>query len=159
LRSNFKSDPANNYYITGAPQCPIPEPHMQGMIANSKFDYLWVQFYNNPGCSVNGIINYDEWVRNVANSSSAGAKIFIGVPASPFAATGTSSGAQYYLKPSKLAPLVEHYGQDTAFGGVMMWSAAFSDDNTENGRTYAQKVKQILKREISCQNTLVSQAK
>jgi len=28
LRSNFASDPANTYYITGAPQCPIPEPNM-----------------------------------------------------------------------------------------------------------------------------------
>ena len=25
LRSNFASDSANTYYITGAPQCPIPE--------------------------------------------------------------------------------------------------------------------------------------
>jgi chitinase len=28
LRSNFASDFSNTYYITGAPQCPIPEPNM-----------------------------------------------------------------------------------------------------------------------------------
>jgi Chitinase len=43
LRSNFASDPSNTYYITGAPQCPIPEPNMQQIIVNSQFDYLWVQ--------------------------------------------------------------------------------------------------------------------
>ena len=49
LRSNFASDTSHTYYISGAPQCPIPEPNMQVIIDNSQFDYLWVQFYNNPG--------------------------------------------------------------------------------------------------------------
>ena len=49
LRSNFKSDSSNTYYITGAPQCPIPEPNMNEIITAAQFDYLWVQFYNNPG--------------------------------------------------------------------------------------------------------------
>lgn len=47
LRSNFASDPKNTYYITGAPQCPIPEPNMGIIIQNAKFDYLWPQWYNN----------------------------------------------------------------------------------------------------------------
>lgn len=100
LRSNFVSDSSNMYYITGSPQCPIPEPNMQQIITSSQFDYLWVPFYNNPSCSVNGPINYDVWVSAIAGTPSANAKIFIGVPASPNAATGTSSGAQYYLEPS-----------------------------------------------------------
>ncbi|KAJ5211785.1 class III chitinase ChiA2 [Penicillium cinerascens] len=144
LRSNFASDPSNTYYITGAPQCPIPEPNMQEIIVNSQFDYLWVQFYNNPGCSVNGPINYDAWVSNVAGTPSANAKIFIGVPAAPDAATGTASGAQYYLDPSALATLVGNYSSNPAFGGVMMWSAGFSDSNVNNGCTYAQEAKRIL---------------
>lgn len=47
LRDNFKSDSSNTYYITGAPQCPIPEPNMGVVIDNAQFDYLWPQFYNN----------------------------------------------------------------------------------------------------------------
>lgn len=144
LRSNFASDPSNQYYITGAPQCPIPEPNMQVIVTKAQFDYLWVQFYNNPGCSVNGPINYDQWVSNLANTPSANAKIFIGVPASPLGATGTSSGAQYYLQPSALASLVAEYKDNPAFGGVMMWSAGFSDTNVNNGCTYAQEAKRIL---------------
>lgn len=29
LRELFKEDPDNAYYITGAPQCPIPEPNSE----------------------------------------------------------------------------------------------------------------------------------
>jgi chitinase len=144
LRSNFASDSSNTYLITGAPQCPIPEPNMQKGITTSQFDYLWVQFYNNPSCSTNGAINYDQWVSNVANSSSANAKIFIGVPASPLGASGTMSGSQYYLEPNALASLVRKHKSDGAFGGVMMWSAGFSDANVNNGCTYAQEAKHIL---------------
>jgi chitinase len=150
LRSNFASDSGTHYYITGAPQCPIPEPNMNVIITNAQFDYLWVQFYNNPGCSVNGPINYDAWKTNIANTPSANAKIFIGVPASPLGATGTSSGSQYYLEPSALATLVGQYDGDAAFGGVMMWSAGFSDSNVNKGCTYAQEAKHILTTGSAC---------
>lgn len=47
LRENFATDSDNAYYITGAPQCPIPEPNMGIIIGNATFDYIWIQFYNN----------------------------------------------------------------------------------------------------------------
>ena len=144
LRSNFASDSSNTYYITGAPQCSIPEPNLNDAITNAQFDFLWVQFYNNPGCSVNGAINYDGWKANIANTPSSNAKIFIGVPASPLGASGTVSGALYYLEPSALASLINQYDSDEAFGGVMLWSAGFSDANVNNGCTYAQEVHSIL---------------
>lgn len=150
LRSNFPSDTTNTYLITGAPQCPIPEPNMETMIQQSQFDYLWVQFYNNPQCSVNGAINFNDWVASTTNTASSNAKIFIGVPASPLAATGTDSGAKYYLEPNALASLIRQYATSTAFGGVMIWSAAFSDLNINNGCTYAQEAKCILETGLSC---------
>ncbi|KND91981.1 Endochitinase 2 [Tolypocladium ophioglossoides CBS 100239] len=150
LRSNFASDSANAYYITGAPQCPIPEPNMNQIITTSQFDYLFVQFYNNPGCSVDGTINYDGWKKNIANTPSANAKIFIGVPASPLAATGTSSGSKYYLQPSALASLTSQHRNDGAFGGIMMWAAGFSDANVNSGCTYAQEAKRILTTGSTC---------
>ena len=144
LRSKFSSDPGKRYYITGAPQCPIPEPYMQSVIDNSHFDYLWVQFYNNPGCSLPSP-SFEDWVHNVANTPSAGAKIFLGVPASPDAATGTASGSRYYMSPGELAQVVQRYnGRSNSFGGIMMWSAGFSDSNVNNGCTYAQAAKRIL---------------
>ncbi|OAA76931.1 class III chitinase ChiA2 [Akanthomyces lecanii RCEF 1005] len=150
LRGNFASDAANQYFITGAPQCPIPEPNMNEIITQAQFDYLWVQFYNNPGCSVDGTINFDDWKKNVANTPSSNAKIFIGVPASPLGATGTQSGAKYYLEPTKLASLVGEHKSDAAFGGVMMWAAGFSDANVNNGCTYAQEAKRILTTGSTC---------
>ncbi|KAJ5240330.1 chitinase 2 [Penicillium citrinum] len=144
LRSNFASDPGNEYFISGAPQCPVPEPFMQDIITNAQFDYVWVQFYNNPGCSVNGAINYNAWRDNIAGTSSADAKIFIGIPASPDAATGEQSGAKYYLRPDALSQLVDQYRTDSAFGGTMLWSAGFSDKNHKSRCTYAQEAKNIL---------------
>lgn len=144
LRSNFASDPSNTYYITGAPQCPVPEPNMNTIITQSQFDYLWVQFYNNPSCSVTGTINFDEWKNNIANTPSADAKIFLGVPASPMASTGTDSGSKYYLEPADLAKLATDYSGEGAFGGIMMWAAGFSDANVVNGCTYAQQSLRIL---------------
>ena len=68
LREGFETDTANTYFITGAPQCPIPEPNMGVLIDNAKFDYLWPQFYNNNNythpCALlingNAPFNYDE---------------------------------------------------------------------------------------------------
>lgn len=144
LRSNFAKDSSNTYYITGAPQCPLPEPNMGEIISASQFDYLWIQFYNNPGCSTNGNINYADWKSTLASGPSKDAKIFIGVPAAPDGATGTASGAQYYLTPAALASLVAKFSSDSSFGGVMTWSAGFSDSNMIDGQTYAQHVKGIL---------------
>jgi Chitinase len=150
LRSNFASDSSNTYYITSAPQYPTPEPNIQEVITKAQFDYLWVQFYNNPGCSVNGAINYKQWVSNVANTPSANAKIFIGVPASLLGATGTPSGSQYYLVPNDLASLVSQHKGNTAFGRIMMWSAGFSDANVNDGCTYAQEAEHILSTGMPC---------
>ena len=68
LRSLYATDSSKQYYITGAPQCPIPEPNMGAMIAAAKFDLLFIQFYNNPYCSAyqvvrnsNGAFNFDDW--------------------------------------------------------------------------------------------------
>ncbi|RDW91770.1 endochitinase 2 [Coleophoma crateriformis] len=149
LRSNFASDPGNTYYITGAPQCPIPEPNMGEIISAAQFDYLWVQFYNNnPVCSLgfngNAAFNFDAWVSFIATTPSAGAKIFIGAPAAPLAANGGVSGEVYYIPPTDLATLVNEYKSNAAFGGVMLWAAGFSDSNIIDGCTFAQEVHEIL---------------
>lgn len=158
LRANFASDKSHTYYITGAPQCPIPEPNMGVIISNSVFDYIFVQFYNNNNYTVpcalgiNGDapFNYNNWTAFISNTPSANAKIFIGVPASPLAANGNPGGAVYYATPDQLATIVNEYKSDAHFGGVMMWSAGFSDSNVNNGCTYAQEVKNILVNGVPC---------
>jgi chitinase len=152
LRQNFQSDSANTYYITGAPQCPIPEPNMGIIIGNATFDYLWMQFYNNNNytypCALpfngNAAFNYDQWVNFTATTPSKDAKLFIGVPASPDAANGTPAGATYYITPAQLSQLIGQYGTADRFGGIMMWSAGFSDANVNDGCNYAQEAHAIL---------------
>lgn len=152
LRTLFASDSGNTYYITGAPQCPIPEPNMGTMIGNATFDYLFVQFYNNNNytypCALpingNAPFNYDQWVEFTSTTLSSSAEIFIGVPASPLGANGSPSGETYYATPEQLATIVNEYKSHERFGGVMMWSAGFSDANVNNGCTYAQEAHSIL---------------
>ncbi|KAJ6437232.1 Glycoside hydrolase, subgroup, catalytic core [Purpureocillium lavendulum] len=114
LRSNFASDSGNTYLITGAPQCPIPEPNMGEIIETSQFDEIYVQFYNNNNYTVpcalpingNAPFNYNNWTAFISNTPSKNAKIFIG-----------------------LASIINEYKSDAHFGGIMMWSAGFSDSN------------------------------
>ena len=158
LRSLFASDNNHSYYISGAPQCPIPEPNMGTMIAAAKFDLLFIQFYNNPGCSANnfvtptpnGAFNFDDWKTYTDSGASAGAQLFIGLPASPNGATGTASGAQYYMQPNDLTSLVNEYKSHAGFGGVMLWDAAQSDTINVNGCHYDQLVKTVLSTGASC---------
>ncbi|RAK88018.1 glycoside hydrolase [Aspergillus costaricaensis CBS 115574] len=98
----------------------------QCLINNLQIDYVWAQFYNNPSCSVNGVINFGSWV--TAGTVSSNAKILIGLPASPYAATGTYDGAQYYLQPSALAVLLREAA-----------SYPQLDFNINHGCNYAQQ--------------------
>ncbi|KGO44881.1 Glycoside hydrolase, superfamily [Penicillium expansum] len=84
LREHFSTDTTQTYYISGAPQCPIPDAQLSDAIARSSFDFLWVQFYNTEGCSaanwVNGTgnFNFDDWVGVIENSANTDTKLFIG---------------------------------------------------------------------------------
>lgn len=149
LRSNFASDPKNTYYITGAPQCPIPEPNMGEIISSSQFDYLWIQFYNNnPTCSLglpgDGPFNFNDWVTFISTTPSKNAKLFIGAPASTLGSNGNSGGAKYYATPAQLASVVDSTKSSPYFGGIMLWDAGYSDSNVANGCNYAQEAKNIL---------------
>ncbi|KAK0756465.1 hypothetical protein N5P37_010937 [Trichoderma harzianum] len=165
LRSNFASDPSHQYVITGAPQCPLPEPNMGDIISNAEFDYLWVQFYNNNDypadpCSLglpgDAPFNYNNWTSFLETTPSKNAKLFVGVPAAPLAANGGPGGAVYYATPSQLATIVNDVKGNSNFGGVMMWSAGFSDSNVNDGCTYAQEVKNILVKGTPCSGGPIS---
>lgn len=157
LRSYFASDPNNQYYISAAPQCPLPESNMGQAIQSSQFDWLFIQFYNNDYCSAyqlfdndGGSFNYDSWVDYVAGTPSSGAKLFVGLPASPDASTGDSSGSKFYVTPTNLASLVSQYSSHAQFGGVMLWDAGNSDTINVNGCNYAQEVHSVLSTGSAC---------
>ncbi|KAL7940054.1 glycoside hydrolase superfamily [Trichoderma barbatum] len=153
LRSNFAKDSFNKYYITGAPQCPLPEPNMGTIIQYSEFDYLWIQFYNN-NCALalnNGEnFNYNHWKEFLLTTPSRNASLFIGLPASALASTGTPSGSQYYIAPEQVTSLINSKKSEQSFGGVMIWDAGYSDKNIHNECTYTQNIHHILKTGSAC---------
>ncbi|KAL0063818.1 Chitinase 2 [Marasmius tenuissimus] len=115
------TDRANKkYYVTAAPQCPdvLKKPVLYG----ASFDAVYVLFYNNPWCEASsGTINFDEWDQWARTESpNKDVKIFLGVPASPTAASPAS-----YVDPDTLGELAKSIqDQYSSFGGVVLWDAS-----------------------------------
>jgi chitinase len=57
----------SGYLTSSAPQCKIPDAHLSPALSAAWFDYVFVQFYNTPGCSAmdfiqgTGSFNYMSW--------------------------------------------------------------------------------------------------
>ncbi|GLU24358.1 hypothetical protein SLE2022_403020 [Rubroshorea leprosula] len=110
-------------YLTAAPQCPFPDAHLGTALNTGLFDYVWVQFYNNPQCEYrlnstsNLISSWNQWTTSI----NAG-KILMGLPASPAAA---SSG---YIPPnvliSRVLPVIK---KSAKYGGVMLWNRYYDE--------------------------------
>ncbi|CAI9096109.1 OLC1v1032186C1 [Oldenlandia corymbosa var. corymbosa] len=108
----------------GAPQCPFPDQWVGGALETGLFDYVWVQFYNNPPCQFqSGDLNNLEGSWNQWTSSIQATKIFLGLPAAPDAA-GSGFIPVNDLTSSVLPALK---GSDK-YGGVMLWSKYYDDE-------------------------------
>ncbi|KAH3757255.1 glycoside hydrolase [Pelomyxa schiedti] len=137
LRSLYNTDSSRKYYISGAPQCPYPDSflgpdgadwsgtvHTGTALTGAYFDFVAVQFYNNPSCNcgssgfVQGSWSFDTW-NKWANSSSLNknARIMVGTPGSK-----TAAGTGYQTDAQLQADLTAVYGYSN-FGGCMMWNA------------------------------------
>lgn len=112
-------------YITGAPQCPFPDAHLGKAINTGLFDYVWVQFYNNPPCqyssgNTDNILNsWTKWTTTVT----AG-KIFLGLPAATRAAGSGFIPADVLT--SEILPVIK---KSPKYGGVMLWSKYWDDQS------------------------------
>lgn len=145
LRENFKKDESKTYYISAAPMC--RDGGMHEIISESKFDFIWIQYYNSPDChgDKEGEV-WDDWKK-----ISGDAKLFIGLPADPLAGTGDEVGKPYYRGPGAVNTLVKKIREKDpgVFGGTMLWAACFSDARKFEGKdgktcTYAQMIRNIL---------------
>ena len=137
LRELFAMDKSKQYYISGAPQCVVPDASMGDMIFNTMFDFLFLQFYNTPTCSARGEISgfgadggpnqyftFDAWGEfvRVSFSLSKNAKLFIGLPASVDAADLDDENRPFYcMKPTL------HLCCDHIFSHEIILTTAFSD--------------------------------
>ncbi|KAK3428587.1 acidic endochitinase [Eucalyptus grandis] len=116
------SSSGKKVYLAAAPQCPYPDAWLGGALQTGLFDYVWVQFYNNPSCeySSGNIANLqDAW--NQWTSNTAG-KIFLGLPASTEAANNGFIPASDLT--SKVLPAIKGSAK---YGGVMLWSKYYDD--------------------------------
>lgn len=111
-------------YVTGAPQCPFPDRLMGAALNTSLFDYVWVQFYNNPPCQYtpgnteNLVNSWTRWTSSVAG------KIFLGLPADPQAAGSGFIPADVLT--TKILPVIR---RSKKYGGVMLWSKYWDDQS------------------------------
>ncbi|KAE8416380.1 glycoside hydrolase superfamily [Aspergillus pseudocaelatus] len=146
FRELFAGKPDQKFYLSGSPQCHIPDKQLSLAIATSAFDFVWVQFYNNDDCSARNFVtgegfNFDAWVDIIKSGGNPAAKLFVGLPGSESAALDG-----YYLTPDEVKPLVKKYMKlyPDVFGGIMVWEATQSDRNQINGTSYAGHIKRIL---------------
>ncbi|KAI4376120.1 hypothetical protein MLD38_013912 [Melastoma candidum] len=108
-------------YLTAAPQCPFPDAWVGGALETGLFDYVWVQFYNNPPCQYSSGMSSFEAAWKQWTSIRAG-KIFLGLPAAPDAA-GTG-----YVPPGTLtSDVLPAIKGSSKYGGVMLWSKYYDD--------------------------------
>lgn len=109
--------------ISAAPQCPIPDAHLDTAIKTGLFDLVWVQFYNNPPCmftdgNTNNLLNsWNQW------STFPAGKLFMGLPAAPEAAPSGGFIPSDVLI-SQILPTIK---SSSNYGGVMLWSKFFDN--------------------------------
>nr|AAL01886.1 chitinase 3-like protein precursor [Trichosanthes kirilowii] len=109
--------------LAAAPQCPIPDAHLDAAIKTGLFDFVWVQFYNNPPCmfangKANNLLNsWNRWL------SFPVGKLFMGLPAAAAAApSGGFIPANVLI--SQVLPKIK---TSPKYGGVMLWSKFFDN--------------------------------
>ncbi|PKA55744.1 Acidic endochitinase [Apostasia shenzhenica] len=122
-------------YLTAAPQCPFPDAWVGKALETGLFDYVWVQFYNNPPCQysagqpANLEDAWKQWTKGIQAT-----EIFLGLPAAPDAA-GSGFIPAGDLS-SKVLPALKG---SSKYGGVMLWSKYY-DDETGYSKTIRASV-------------------
>ncbi|XVF22460.1 hypothetical protein REPUB_Repub12eG0174500 [Reevesia pubescens] len=112
-------------YLTAAPQCPFPDAWVGNALKTGLFDYVWVQFYNNPPCQyTSGDIGNLEDAWKQWTSDIPATKIFLGLPASSEAAGSGFIPVNDLI--SKVLPALKH---SSKYGGVMLWSKYYDDQS------------------------------
>ncbi|KAK2650166.1 hypothetical protein Ddye_017655 [Dipteronia dyeriana] len=120
-RALFEFSQQKKVYLSAAPQCPFPDALLGGALETGLFDYVWVQFYNNPGCQYSGNADNLKSSWNQWTSSLSSGQVFLGLPAAPDAAPGGG-----YIQPDALASeVLPTTKKSPEYGGVMLWSSQY----------------------------------
>ncbi|KAI1311416.1 glycoside hydrolase superfamily [Xylaria venustula] len=157
LRTLFATATDKTYYLTASPQCTVPDVNLADTLSATKFDMLFVQFYNTPACSARGWISgnpkyvpggafntsnftFDKWVTWLkATKYSQGAPIFITLPGANAAA---SAGA--YITVAQTQLLASAYYCESSFAGIGVWDATYAEQSIASGKYFFQNAKATL---------------
>ncbi|KAI3783048.1 hypothetical protein L2E82_13110 [Cichorium intybus] len=118
-------------YLTAAPQCPFPDAYIGTALKTGLFDYVWVQFYNNPPCQYSGGMTSFEDSWKQWTSAIPATKIFLGLPASP-----TAAGSGYISVGDLTSKVLPAIKGSAKYGGVMLW-----DKYHDNQTGYSSSIK------------------
>jgi len=133
MRTHFQGA-SKSYYMSGAPQCPKPDQSLQDAVYD--LDYLFIQFYNNPGCQLDGLVaSFNDWSSDIAAKTTANTKIFVGLPGA------TAAAGSGYATPDQMTQYISQLKSVANFGGVMTWDAPYAASNTNNGQTFLQSMR------------------
>ena len=143
LRERFTTDDSKSYYLSAAPQCPIPDESIP-VGALQQADFVWVQFYNNPSCNIDAPgfqQSFRAWSDLLASGTLVrGPRLYIG-------AAGFEGAGSGYVKGSGLGTRVRTarglYVEN--LGGVMLWDGSEAALNVDQyGVDYLSYAKSAL---------------
>jgi chitinase len=132
----------------------MPDKYLDKAIKTGLFDYVLVQFYNNPPCQFDGtnsdatllLQSWKAWTSFALPNNT----VFMGLPASPDAAP---SGG--YIPPNDLISKVLPSIKPTSnYGGIMLWDRFHDVGNND----YSYQIKEHVKRSVLRFKTQVSEA-
>ncbi|KAI0489268.1 hypothetical protein KFK09_029110 [Dendrobium nobile] len=112
------SNQGRKVYLTAAPQCPYPDAWVGKALDTGLFDYIWVQFYNNPPCQFsdgepsNLQDAWNQWTTGIKAN-----QFFLGLPAAPDAA-----GSGFIPTDELTSQVLPGLKGSSNYGGVMLWS-------------------------------------
>lgn len=132
LRDLFASNSSKDYYLSAAPQCPNPDASDPTSLL-LLCDFVWVQFYNNPPCSIgtSGFAASLQGWSQTLNSSRA--RLYVGAPAwsgadqATYERIATAQGMEGVARNAKELGLMN-------FGGVMFWDGSEGMLNVADGK-------------------------
>lgn len=144
LRENFDTDNSKTYYLSAAPQCPIPDESIP-LGALQQADFVWVQFYNNPSCNLDSPSfeqSFKDWSALLANGApeGRGPRLYVGAAGFEGAGSGYVNGPGLFHGIANVTSL--HLDN---FGGVMLWDGSEAVLNVDQtGFTYLDYAKGAL---------------
>ncbi|GLJ21048.1 hypothetical protein SUGI_0384520 [Cryptomeria japonica] len=124
--STLSSRGGKKVFLSAAPQCPYPDASLGNALQTGLFDYIWIQFYNNPPCQyANGgaslVSSWNRWISSIPKTTS----FFLGLPASSSAA-----GSGFIPAATLKSNVLPQLKKSSKYAGVMLWSK-FYDEQTQ----------------------------